>query len=106
MPEYMQHIIGIAILGVIYLITRKGIAIKMGKGAEQVIADLRSQDSTDIHSAVHLSYAKTDWHKFGLRDYRRKALQSLVTAGVVGKTSADKYYLIEDPTRGKGVEAE
>jgi hypothetical protein len=39
----------------------------------------------------------------GLRDYRPKALQSLVAAGVVGQTGEDKYYLIVDISQGKGV---
>lgn len=106
MPEYLQHIIGIALLALVYIITRKGIAMKMRKSTEEVINDLRSQNSTDLYSAVHLDYAQTNWLKFGLRDYKRKALETLVTAGVVGKTTADKYYLIEDPVPGKGVEAD
>ncbi len=102
----MQHVIGIALLAAVYYLTRKGVAIKMRGGTEQVLQDLRTSQSTDVYSAVHLSYSKTDWYKFGLRDYKRKALQSLVVAGVVGKTESDKYYLIMDPACGKGVDAE
>jgi hypothetical protein len=106
MPEYIQHIIGIALLALVYIITRKGIAMKLQRSTEQVINELRSHHSTDVYSAIHLDYAQVSWLKFGLRDYKRKALESLVTAGVVGKTTADKYYLIEDPVPGKGVEAD
>ena len=105
-PEYLQHIIGISLLGFIYYLTRRGVARRMERGAQQVVADLRAHNSIDVYSAVSLEYAQDNWLKFGLRDYRRKALQSMVTAGVVGKTSSDKYYLIENPAPGKGVTEE
>ena len=105
MSDTLQNIIGFSFLIVIFILTRYGVGLKSKKAGLQIIEDLRRQNATDIYSAVNLGYAQTSWLKFGLRDYRPKALNSLVEAGIIGMTGESKYYLIQDPFKGKGVGA-
>ncbi len=105
MSDTLQNIVGFLFLIVIFILTRYGVGLKSKKAGIQILEDLRRQNATDMYSAVSLGYAQTSWLKFGLRDYRPKALHSLVEAGIVGMTGDRKYYLIQDPVQGKGVEA-
>ncbi len=104
MSETLQNIIGFSFLILVFILTRYGVGLKSKKAGIQVLEDLRRQKALDMYSAVGLSYAQTSWLKFGLRDYRPKALQSMVEAGVVGMTGEKKYYLLQDSDQGKGVE--
>ena len=104
MSETLQNIIGILLLVLVFILTRYGVGLKAKKAGLSIIDDLRKRNAVDVYSAVHLDYAKTSWLKFGLRDYRPRAIQSLVQAGVIGMTGDEKYYLIQDFAQGKGVE--
>jgi len=91
----MQIVIGIIFLIMVFLITRIGIAHRIRSSARLIIQDLERKEAFDPGSAAELSYAKTHYFRIGLRDYRPKALESLVQGGMVGKTENGKYYLIE-----------
>jgi hypothetical protein len=104
MSTLVQNIIGLSFLAVVFILTRYGIGLKTKNAGVAVLEDLRRHKAMDMYSAVSLGYATTSWLKFGLRDYRPKALHSLVEAGVVGITGEKKYYLIQDFVQGKGVE--
>ena len=104
MSETLQNIIGILLLVGVFILTRYGVGLKAKKAGLFIIDDLRKKNAVDVYSAVPLVYAKTSWLKFGLRDYRPRAIQSLVQAGVIGMTGDEKYYLIQDFAQGKGVE--
>ena len=95
MSELVQIILGIIFLAVVYILTRYGIAHRIRHTATYVIRDLERQEAFDPASAVDLPYAKTQYFRFGLRDYRPKAVESLIQAGVIGRTETDKYYLIQ-----------
>ncbi len=104
MSEILQQILGILFLILIFILTRYGVGLKAKKAGLSILDDLRRQKASDVYSAVPLGYAKTSWLKFGLRDYRPRALESLVQAGIVGMAGEEKYYLIQDFAQGKGVE--
>jgi len=95
MPELVQIILGIIFLAVVYILTRYGIANRIRRTATLIMQDLERREAFDPGSAVDLPYGKPQYFRFGLRDYRPKALESLVQAGTIGKTETDKYYLKE-----------
>ena len=95
MTEFVQIVLGIIFLAIVYILTRYGIAHRIRRTATLVIRDLERQEAFDPGSAVDLPYAKPQYFRFGLRDYRPKALESLIQAGVIGKTETDKYYLLQ-----------
>ena len=95
MTEFVQIVLGIVFLAVVYILTRYGIAHRIRRTATLVIRDLERQEAFDPGSAVDLPYAKPQYFRFGLRDYRPKALESLMQSGIIGKTETDKYYLIQ-----------
>jgi hypothetical protein len=61
----------------------------------QFVQNLERQEAFDPGSAVELPYAKANYFRIGLRDYRPKALESLIRGAIVGRTEDGKYYLIE-----------
>jgi len=103
MSPVLQNILGILLLIGVFILTRYGIGWKLKGAVKHILADLKARNAVDVYSAVHLEYAKKPWLRLGLRDYRPKALQSLLAAGVVGRTGEEKYYLIVDLSQGKGV---
>ena len=95
MPEFVQIIFGIFFLAVVYFLTRYGISNRIRRTATLIMQDLERREAFDPGSAVDLPYAKPQYFRFGLRDYRPKALESLVQAGTIEKTETGKYYLKE-----------
>lgn len=95
MPEFVQIIFGIFFLAVVYVLTRYGISNRIRRTATLIMQDLERREAFDPGSAVDLPYAKPQYFRFGLRDYRPKALESLVQAGIIEKTETGKYYLKE-----------
>jgi hypothetical protein len=91
----MQIVVGIIFLIIIFLITRIGIAYRIRSSARLIIQDLEKREAFDPGSAVELPYAKPHYLRIGLRDYRPKALASLVQGGIVVKTKNGKYYFIK-----------
>jgi hypothetical protein len=98
MAEFLQIILGIIFLAVVFILTRYGIANRIRRTATLIMRDLERQEAFDPGSAVELPYAKPQYFRFGLRDYRPKALESLVQSGIIGRTETDKYYLIQRGT--------
>ncbi len=89
----MQIILGGLFLIACYLLSRWLMAKQIGRVARRVVAELNGRGALSPESAVPLPYAKKDWLKIGLKDYRPKAVEALVMAGVVGVTAAGAYYL-------------
>jgi hypothetical protein len=101
MPEFVQITIGIIFLIVVFVITRIGIAHRIRRTATLIIKDLERQEAFDPGSAAELPYAKQHYFRIGMRDYRPKALESLIQGGIIGRTESGKYYLKERiPSRG------
>ena len=88
-----QIVLGFLCLAGVYVLTRMVVAKHMHKAGKSILADLKRKKALDAASAVELPYAKTDWLRFGLRDYRPKVLEGLVQCGVVVRTDQGRYYL-------------
>ncbi len=97
MPEFVQIIIGMFFLVMVFILTRIGIAHHIRRAATLIIQDLERREAFDPGSAAELPYARPQYFRIGMRDYRPKALESLVQGGIVGRTENEKYYLIERP---------
>jgi hypothetical protein len=93
MADVIQIIIGILFLALVFIASRFGIAWRIKRACSFVIRDLDHRKAIDYASAVELPYAKTEWLRMGLRDFRPKAVQGLVQAGVIGITPEGKYFL-------------
>ena len=93
MSEFVQIIVGIIFLALVFIGTRLFIGWKMRRTALTIIKDLDRQGALDSETAVELPYAKKDWLKIGVRDYRPKTLEAMMTAGIVGLTPEGRYYL-------------
>ena len=97
MNDTVQIIIGIIFLALVYLATRYLVAKKIMRSARGIVQELRQREALDPERAVPFSWSKPDWLRFGLRDYRPKALEGLVGAGVVGRTEDGRFYLATPP---------
>jgi len=97
MSEFVQILIGMIVLIIIFFLTRIGIVHRIRRTAALIIKDLEMQGAFDPGSAADLPYAAPHYFRIGLRDYRPKALESLVQGGIVGRTENGRYYLIERP---------
>lgn len=95
MPEFVQIIVGIIFLVLVFIGTRVFVGWKMRRAAMGIIKDLESKEAFNAESAVELPYAKKDWLKIGMRDYRPKTLQALLTAGILGMTPEGRYFILK-----------
>jgi hypothetical protein len=93
----VQIIVGVLFLILVFIATRYGIYLRIKSACRYVIKDLERQKAFDAASAVELPYAKHSYFHIGLRDFRPKAVQSLLEGGVVAKTPNEKYYLKAKP---------
>ena len=89
----MQIIIGIIFLIAVFIATRYGVFLRIKGACNVVIKDLERRNAFDEASAVEIPYAKRSYFHIGLRDFRPKAVQSLLEGGVVGKTANERFYL-------------
>lgn len=95
MPEFVQIILGLIFLVVVYILTRIGVARRIRNTEIRIIKDLERQEAYDPGSAVELPFTKANYFRIGLRDYRPKALESLIQGAIVGRTEDGKHYLKE-----------
>jgi hypothetical protein len=95
MSETVQFILGLLFLLAVFAATRFGIHWRMKRTCTSIIKDLERRRAHDPASAAGLPYATMDWFRIGLRDYRPKALASLVLNGIAAKTPDGKYYLLQ-----------
>ncbi|MBN1105774.1 MAG: hypothetical protein JXL84_20360 [Deltaproteobacteria bacterium] len=95
MADAIQIILGILILIAVYLLTQWGVAIRIRRACRWVVKDLEMKQAFDVQSAVALPYAKKEFFKMGLKDFRPKAVESLAAAGILGFTADGKWYLLK-----------
>ena len=91
--ETGQIIIGIGVLIVVYILTRRYHAWRMARVYKFIIRDLEEKAAVDPSSAVDLPYSRKDMFRIGTRDYRPKVLQYMTLNNIVGMTANGKYYL-------------
>jgi len=58
-----------------------------------ILSDLEKKGAVDSASAISLPYARQNIFRVGMKDYRPRALEFLVTNNIVGITEEGKYYL-------------
>ena len=93
MPESMQIIIGILSVLIVYILVMLGTGWWTKRICLTIIKELDDQGALNASTAVALPYDKVNNFKIGYRDYRPKALESLVLSEVVCKTFNGQYYL-------------
>jgi hypothetical protein len=93
MSEAIQITLGILFLILVFIVTRFGVAWRIKRACIFLMKYLEAQGALDPDSAVGLPFAKRDFMRIGLRDFKPKALEELVRAGIVGMTAEGKYYL-------------
>jgi hypothetical protein len=91
--EIIQIIVGLLFLAVVYIVTRYGIFWRIKRACAFTVNDLERRNAFDEKSAVELHYAKSHPFRIGMRDFRPKAVEYLLSQGVIGITSEGKYYL-------------
>jgi hypothetical protein len=97
MPETAQIIIGILLLVVVYILTQMVVGYRIKRAARGIVRDLDFKKAYSAESAIELPYAKSQFFKIGLRDFRPKAVSALVQGGIVAQTAAGKYFLTKRP---------
>jgi ABC-type transport system involved in cytochrome bd biosynthesis fused ATPase/permease subunit len=93
MSDTMQSILAILIIIVFFAVTRMAVAWRYRRTAIKMVNELKEKGAEDESRAVELPYAKKEWHQFGLRDYRGKTLEGLLSNGIIGVTGDGRYYL-------------
>jgi hypothetical protein len=93
MSETIQIILGIFFLTGVYILSRFGVVWRVRRASGFIIQDLERRAAFDPASAVDLPYAKADYFRVGIRDFKPKALESLIQNGIIGKTESGSYYL-------------
>jgi hypothetical protein len=93
MPESIQIIIGILSVLIVYVLVMLGTGWWTKRICLMIIKELEERGALNASTAVALPYDKSINFKIGYRDYRPKALESLVLSEVVCKTFNGQYYL-------------
>ncbi|MBM3301816.1 MAG: hypothetical protein FJY85_17930 [Deltaproteobacteria bacterium] len=93
MSDFIQIVVGLLFLAMVYVLTRYGVYWRIKRACSSTVKDLERRSAFDEESAVELHYAKSNPFRIGMRDFRPKAVEYLVSNGIVGMTSEGKYYL-------------
>ena len=93
MSETGRIIFVICILIVVYILTRKVHAWRIKRAYFSIIKDVEQRGGMNPSTAVELPWAKGTMFRFGLRDYRPKALEYLILSNIIGMTENGRYYL-------------
>lgn len=94
MPESIELIISILLLGAALILSRQFHVWKIKKAYLRIIEDLKSRQAYNPESAIALPYANRSVLRIGLRDHRPAALKSLVAENIVGATQDGRYYIL------------
>ena len=93
MPESIQIVIGILVLIVVYVLTMIGVSWWTRRICLRIIAELEEKGAYNATTAVTLPYEKVNYFNIGYRDYRPRALHSLMANEIVIRTFSGQYYL-------------
>jgi len=93
MSETVQIILGLILLVGVYVFTQAVVGWRIRRTSRNILRDLDYKKAFDPAAAIELPYAKRNIFRIGLRDFRPKAVEALMQAGIVGMTPAGKYYL-------------
>ena len=93
MSEALRIFLGLCLLAAVFVLTRYIVTWRFRRAADSIISDLQAKGALDASSAIALSYAKSGLIRIGMRDYYSKAMEYMVSEGVLGLTDSGKYYL-------------
>jgi len=93
MDERVQIALVVAGLLCALWVSRKVAMWRIKRTYLMIMSDLERKGAVDAESAVVLPYAKKSIFRAGIKDYRPRALEYLVSYNLVGMTSDGKYYL-------------
>jgi hypothetical protein len=99
MSETVQIVLGLLVLVGIFVLTRYVAAWQIKRATGRIVEDLQSREAVDPVTAVDLPYTKHNPLRIGMRNYSAKAIEFMVSEGVVGKTVSGKYFLQADASR-------
>lgn len=97
MSEMLQIILGVLLLVGVFILTQYLAALRIRRACRFITMDLERKKAFGADSAVELPYAKKSLFHMGLRDFKPKALASLIESNIVGRTETQKYYLKMKP---------
>ena len=91
--ETGQIVIGVCILIVVFVLTRRYHAWRMARAYTTIARDLKKMNALDPSSAVDLPYSHKNLFRIGVRDHRPSVLRHMMINDIVGVTPDGKYYL-------------
>ncbi len=93
MSEPVQIAVGFLFLIGVFILTRYIVVWQMKRAAGTILKDLETQAAVDPFTAVDLPYTRLNPLRIGMRNYHAKAIEYMLSEGVVGKTGTGRYYL-------------
>ena len=95
MSQNTELIIGIGVLILVFVLSRRFHAWRFKRAYLFIIDDLKRKAAHSAHSAVELPYTKRNLLRMGARQRHPQALQLLIRENIVGQTEDGRYYLIQ-----------
>ena len=95
MSETSELIIGIGVLILVFVLSRRFHVWRFKRAFLFIIDDLKKRAAYSAHSAVELPYAKRNLLRMGARQHRSQAIEHLIRENIVAKTEDGRYYLIQ-----------
>ena len=95
MSDKIELILGIGVLIIVIILTRRYHAWRFKKSYFFIINDLKKKGAYSAHSAVSLPYAEKNILRMGLRQHHPQVLQQLVLENIVARTEDRRYYLTQ-----------
>jgi len=99
MSDKIELILGIGVLIIVIILTRRYHAWRFKKSYFFIINDLKKKGAYSAHSAVSLPYAEKNILRMGLRQHHPQVLQQLVLENIVARTEDRRYYLTQQNAR-------
>lgn len=95
MSDTTELIIGIGVLILVIVLTRKYHAWRIKRAYIFILEDLKNKGAYSAHSAVDLPYARKNILRMGLRQHHPQAVDHLILQNIIAKTEDGRYYLVE-----------
>jgi hypothetical protein len=99
MSETVELILGIGVLIIVFILTRKYHAWRSRMVYISIINDLKKKGAYSAHSAASLPYAQKNILRMGLRQHHPQVLEHLILEKIVAKTEDRRYYLTQPNIR-------
>ena len=94
MSQTMQIVVAILLLLAAWGIVLVGVTWQTRRACFRILRELDRLGARDPASAVPLPFETPSLLRFGLRDYRPRALAALVQGKRIARTEEGRYYLL------------